>query len=77
MTTQAAPRPTLPTRSAGWVPFALVALVLIPAIAGCLRLVELGGGPQLIPADARMAASPVPVIVHIVCAEGYALVGAF
>jgi hypothetical protein len=32
------PRSSRPTRPVGWVPFALVALVLIPAIAGSLRL---------------------------------------
>jgi hypothetical protein len=46
-----------PTRSTGWVPFALVALVLVPAIAGSLRLVELAGGPLLLPANPRMTAS--------------------
>jgi uncharacterized membrane protein len=66
-----------PSRAAGWVPLALVAVVLLPALAGCLRLVELAGGPQLIPVNARMAASPAPVIVHIVCAVAYAVVGAF
>lgn len=35
MTVLAAPDPTRSTRSTTWVPFALVALVLIPAIAGC------------------------------------------
>ena len=69
--------PTRSTRSIGWVPFALVALVLVPAIAGSLRLVELAGGPHLIPANPRAAASPVPVVLHIVCALGYAVLGAF
>lgn len=58
-------------------PFALVALVLVPAVAGCLRLLELAGGPPLIPDNARMTASPLAVTVHIVCAVGYAVVGAF
>ena len=58
-------------------PFALVALVLIPVIAGSLRLIEVFGGPQLIPADLRFATSPVPVVVHVVCAVGYAVLGAF
>jgi len=66
-----------PSRSRGWVPFALVALVLIPALFGSLRLIGLAGGPQLMPADPRMTASPVPVIVHIVSAIGYAVLGAF
>jgi uncharacterized membrane protein len=60
-----------------WVPFTLVALVLVPAIAGTLRLVELAGGPHVIPANPRLNASPAPVILHIVCAVGYAVVGAF
>ena len=70
-------RPTRSTRSAGWVPWALVALVLVPAIAGSLRLVELAGGPQLIPANPRLTASPLPLIVHIVSALSYAVLGAF
>jgi len=59
------------------VPFALLALVLIPAIAGSLRLVELFGGPQLLPANVRMTAFPAPVVVHIVSALLYAVLGAF
>ena len=80
MTIHAKARPTRSTRSnraTGWVPVALVALVLVPATAGSLRLVELAGGPQLMPANARMTASPVPVVVHIVCAVLYAVLGAF
>ena len=74
------PHPARPTRSArptGWVPFALIALVVIPAIAGSLRLVELAGGPLLLPANPRMTASPLPVVVHITCALPYAVLGAF
>lgn len=64
------------TRQRGWrVPVALVALSAIPVLAGAARLVELAGGPVVIPADARFTASPVAVVVHIVCAVGYALVG--
>jgi uncharacterized membrane protein len=59
------------------VPFALVALVLVPALAGSLRLAELAGGPHVIPANPRISASPVPVIVHIVSAVAYAIAGAF
>jgi uncharacterized membrane protein len=81
VTTQAPARTTgttRSTRSAGWwVPYALVTLVVVPAIAGSLRLVELAGGPQLLPADPRITASPVPVVVHIVSAVSYAVLGAF
>ena len=80
MTVHAPARPARPARSSGWggwVPFALVALVLIPAIAGSLRLVEVFGGPHLLPANPRIAASPVPLVVHIMCAVPYAVLGAF
>jgi uncharacterized membrane protein len=59
------------------VPFALLVLVLIPAVAGTLRLVQLSGGPQLMPADARMDASPLPVVVHIVSGLLFVVAGAF
>lgn len=83
MTTQAPARGistsgTRSTRSTGWwVPYALVALVVVPAIVGSLRLIELAGGPQLIPVDPRFTASPAPVIVHIISALTYAVLGAF
>lgn len=69
--------PTRPVRPTGWVPFALVALVAIPAVAGTLRLVELSGGPLLLPANPRMTASPLPVFVHVLSAVPYAVLGAF
>ena len=69
--------PARAPRTVGWVPFALIALVVIPSVAGTLRLVDLAGGPHLLPADPRLSASPVPVIVHIVGAVGYAVLGAF
>ena len=80
MTTQPSARTTgtsRSTRSTGWVPYALVALVVVPAAAGSLRLVELAGGPDLLVANPRLSASPVPVIVHILCAVAYTVLGAF
>ena len=66
------------TRISTWrVPIALVALGTVPVIAGSLRLVELSGGTATLPSDARYAASPVPVVVHIVCATVFAVLGAF
>jgi hypothetical protein len=58
MTTQAATRwvrPTRSGRSTGWVPFALIVLVLIPAIFGSLRLIELAVGRLAF--SSRLAAS--------------------
>jgi uncharacterized membrane protein len=65
------------TRQRGWrLPAALVALSLVPVMAGTARLVELAGGPVVIPTDARFTASPLPVVLHIACAATYAFLGA-
>lgn len=67
-----------PRGYATWrVPAALVVLSLVPVVAGSLRLAELVGGPQILPSNPRVAASPAPVVVHIVAAALYALLGAF
>ena len=50
---------------------------MIPVLGGTGRLVELLGGPEVLPTDPRFAASPVPLVVHIVAAVVYALLGAF
>ncbi|MET0524643.1 MAG: DUF2306 domain-containing protein [Nocardioides sp.] len=52
-------------------------LALIPVLGGAGRLVEVLGGPEVLPTDARFAASPVPLVVHIVAAVVYAVLGAF
>jgi uncharacterized membrane protein len=62
----------------GWpVPAALVALSAIPLTAGTLRLVQLAGGPAVMPADDRFGTFPVALVVHIVGAAVYAVLGAF
>jgi uncharacterized membrane protein len=58
------------------VPVALVALSVIPLTAGALRLVQLAGGPTLMPADHRFTGFPAALVVHIVGAAVFALVGA-
>jgi hypothetical protein len=63
-------------RERSWpVPVVLVALSAIPLTAGTLRLIQLAGGPAVIPADHRFAGFPLPLVVHIVGATIYALVG--
>ncbi|HJQ02611.1 MAG TPA: DUF2306 domain-containing protein [Jatrophihabitans sp.] len=64
------------TRERSWpVPVALVALSTVPLMAGMLRLIQLAGGPAAIPADHRFASFSLPLVVHIVGATVYALVG--
>jgi uncharacterized membrane protein len=76
--TGAAPVPDRGRRRTGWwVPPALLALAVIPVAGGTGRLVEVLGGPEVLPTDARFAASPIPLVVHIVAAVVYAVLGAF
>jgi hypothetical protein len=58
-------------------PAGLIALGLIPIVFGSLRVVELLGGPATMPVQARFADSPVPVVLHIVSAIPYLVLGAF
>ncbi len=63
--------------SSGWrVPTALIALSAVPLAAGTLRLVQLAGGPAVRPADERFVEMPVALVVHIVGAGVFALLGA-
>jgi uncharacterized membrane protein len=65
-------------RPRSWqVPSALVALSAVPLTAGTLRLIQLAGGPTLIAADHRFSGFPLPLVVHILGATVFALVGAF
>ena len=67
-----------PIAGSAWrVPVALVILSIVPVVAGSLRLLEIAGGPQLLPVNPRIDAVPAPVVVHIVAAALYALLGAF
>jgi Predicted membrane protein (DUF2306) len=70
-------RPGVRGGSSWQVPLALVVLSLIPVIAGSLRLVEIAGGPQLLPTNPRIDASSAPVVAHVLAAAFYAFLGAF
>jgi hypothetical protein len=65
-------------RPAEWLVIAgLLLLSLIPIVAGAFRLNQLTSGAEITPANARFFASPLPVVVHIVGASLYAILGAF
>jgi hypothetical protein len=59
------------------IPVGLILLNLIPIVSGSLRITQLGGGPELIPQADRFTVFPWPVIIHIVSATLYSIVGAF
>lgn len=63
--------------SAAWLIATLLVLSAIPLAAGAFRLTQLAGGAAITPANARFFAAPLPVVVHIVSASVYALLGAF
>ena len=72
------PKAPLKAGSPEWLmPAALIMLVAIPLAAGVFRLTQLAGGAEITPANARVFASPLPVVVHIVSAGVFALLGAF
>ena len=67
---------TASSAGSSWsVPAALILLSLIPVIAGSLRVLEIAGGPHLLPANPRIDAVPAPLVVHIIAAAFYAFVG--
>ena len=60
-----------------WLVPALLVLSLPPLAAGAFRLAQLAGGAEITPANARFFAAPLPVVLHILGAAVYALLGAF
>jgi uncharacterized membrane protein len=70
------PHPHSTPRTLWLVPAALVVLALVPVLAGAARLLDLATAVP-VPATARFHAAPLPVMIHIVSATWFALVGAF
>ncbi len=56
-------------------PAALVALAVLPLVAGALRVVEVAGGPAVLPPDERFSGFPVALVVHIAGSAVFALGG--
>lgn len=63
------------TEDRHWPIAALLVLSAVPLLAGVFRLIGLAGGASIIPADARFTASPLPVVLHILSASAYAILG--
>jgi hypothetical protein len=66
-----------PAKPKWLVPAALIVLSLIPVAAGGVRVAELTGGAEVTSENARFFAMPVPVLLHILGASLYCVVGAF
>lgn len=60
-----------------WAALALIVVYsAIPALGGLLRVVELAGGPAVIPENPRALAAPFPIIIHVVSSFVFCIVGA-
>jgi uncharacterized membrane protein len=60
--------------------WALLAIILIysfvPAFGGLLRVIELGGGPAIVPENPRAVADPLPIVLHILSSLLFCVAGA-
>lgn len=68
------------TRSsrADWlIPAGLILLSAVPFVAGAGRLVGLASGAKITPENARFVAMPLPVVLHIIAAALFCILGAF
>jgi uncharacterized membrane protein len=70
-------RTTSSTRADWLVPTALIALSAVPFLGGAFRLVELASGADVTPDNARFFAVPLPVVLHILTALLFCILGAF
>jgi uncharacterized membrane protein YozB (DUF420 family) len=64
------------TRRDRWVVAGLLALTVVPVLAGTVRLVQLATGADLMSGSERYFDSPIPVTLHIVTAIVFAVLGA-
>lgn len=64
------------SKKSDWlVPAALIALSIAPAIGGSIRMTQLASG-VVTSENARFFASPIPVIVHVLCVVPFSFLGA-
>jgi uncharacterized membrane protein len=76
-TTSAPQKVASRNRSWAWLVIGLILLSAIPLSGGAFRLNQLASGAVITPDNARFFAAPLPVVLHIVGAGVYALLGAF
>lgn len=68
---------TTTSKRADWlVPAGLIVLNLVPAVGGVARMTELATGGPMTPENARFFEAPLPVLLHILSAIVFGLLGA-
>ncbi|HLZ58988.1 MAG TPA: DUF2306 domain-containing protein [Ktedonosporobacter sp.] len=65
------------TRADWLIPAGLILLTSIPALGGVLGLIGFATGAVLTPDDTQFRALPLPIVLHIVSALPFCLLGAF
>lgn len=66
------------TAKSEWlIPAGLIALSVVPVVAGIFRLAQIGGGAEITPDNARFFAAPLPVVLHIISVTLYCILDAF
>jgi uncharacterized membrane protein len=65
------------TKSDWKVPALLLVLSIVPTLGGIARFTSLSGDSPVTPDNARFIAAPVPIIIHVISATLYSLLGAF
>lgn len=63
--------------SARWLIVGLLLLTAIPLAGGAVRLVGLAGGAAITPDNARFFAAPLPIVLHILSAAVFGILGPF
>lgn len=66
-----------PAKRVWLLPIGLILLSFVPVVAGGLRIAQLTDGAQITADNARFFADPVPVVVHIIGASTFCVLGAF
>lgn len=65
-----------PRRSDWALPTGLIALSVVPALAGTVRLTELARGAVITAANERFFAMPLPVVLHLLTVIPFSMLGA-
>lgn len=58
------------------IPAALIALSLVPTLAGIVRLAGLAGDAPVTPENARFVTAPLPIVLHILAVVPFSILGA-
>lgn len=59
------------------VPAMLLLLTVVPTLGGVVRLASVAGHTKVTPDNARFLHAPTAVVIHVICAVLYCLLGAF